>query len=138
MKKSEIEKQKILVIDDDPVIRRIVRNTLEENGYAVLLAAGGIEGFKIANSASPDLVLLEIMLPDLDGFDVCLKLRSLEMTSEIAIIIMTVADQPSDVVRGFDNGADDYITKPFSIDELIARVKAQLRRRTLSRHNAQG
>lgn len=134
---SVMKKQKILVIDDDPIICRIVQKILEQNGYEVLLATNGNEGLGIAKSTSPDLILLDIMLPDIDGFEICRKLRGTEKTSDISIIMMTAADQSSDIVRGLDIGADDYATKPFSPLELVARIKSHLRRKKYSLHRQQ-
>ncbi|MBI5034342.1 MAG: response regulator transcription factor [Chloroflexi bacterium] len=122
------EKRKILVIDDENLIRLIVRRTLEQHGYDVVLAANGSEGLMIANTSSPDAILLDVNLPDLDGFQVCTELRSTRTTSRIPVIMMTAADEPEDRAHGFNNGADDYITKPFECDELLARIKAQLRK----------
>lgn len=128
-----MKSKKILVIDDENLIRLIVRRTLEQNGYEVFLAENGTEGLKIANSSSPDVILLDVNLPDLDGFQVCTKLRSQATTCQIPVIMLTAADEPEDRARGFDKGADDFITKPFDCDELITRIETQLRRQNVSR-----
>jgi len=120
------KKRKILVIDDDNVIRLLVQRILERMGYAVFIAANGNEGLKIANSLSPDLVLLDVNLPDLDGYAVCAIIRSEETTRKIPVILMSASDDPEDRAHGFAKGADDFITKPFGEDELIARIEAQL------------
>ncbi|MBI5029340.1 MAG: response regulator transcription factor [Chloroflexi bacterium] len=133
MDKLHEPKQKILVIDDDPDIRDIISTTLEARGYEVLTAATGNDGLKVAKSTVPDLILLDIMLPDMNGYELCTQLRSLKVTSEISVVMMTAADQPSDVVRGFVVGTDEYVTKPFGIEELVARINAQLRRRKITR-----
>ena len=126
-------KQKILVIDDDPNIRDIISTTLVTYGYDVFTAATGTEGLKLAKSTVPDLILLDIMLPDMNGYDLCTHLRSLKVTENISVVMMTAADQPSDVVRGFVVGTDEYVTKPFGVEELVARINAQLRRKRIPR-----
>jgi len=122
------EKQKILVIDDDNVIRMLVRRILERRGYEVFLAANGNEGLKIANSFSPNVILLDVNLSDLDGYAVCATIRSQATTRKIPIILISASDDPEDRAHGFDQGANDYMTKPFGEDELITRIEAQLRR----------
>jgi two-component system KDP operon response regulator KdpE len=116
---------KALVIDDEPQIRRALRATLEPNGYAVLLAASGEEGLDAAAVHSPDVVLLDLGLPDLDGLEVCRRLRE---WSRVPIIVVSVREGPEDKIAALDLGADDYVTKPFVLDELLARMRAVLRR----------
>lgn len=120
------EKRKILVIDDQEIIRMIVRRTLELIGYEVLVATNGNEGLKMASIASPDVILLDVNLPDLDGFEVCAKIRSQTTTSKIPVIMMTASDEPENKKLGFEKGADDYLTKPIIGDELIAHIEEQL------------
>jgi two-component system KDP operon response regulator KdpE len=113
-----------LVIDDEPQIRRLLRVTLEANGCKVIDAASGQEGIVEAAQGRPDVVLLDLGLPDLDGVDVIKRLRE---WSRVPIIILSVRDRENDKVMALDAGADDYVTKPFSSGELLARVRAALR-----------
>ena len=121
--------QKILVVDDEKPIVDILKYNLSKEGYDVLVAYDGDEAIKIALKEDPDLILLDIMLPKQDGFSVCKKLRE-KITSPI--IMLTARGEEVDKVLGLELGADDYITKPFSMRELMARVKANLRRVVLS------
>ncbi len=116
---------RILVVDDEPNIVNILRSNLEREGYKVIAAYDGEEALQLAFSRKPDLVLLDCMLPGLDGFDVCKRIRR---ESTVPIIMLTAKSEEIDKVLGLELGADDYITKPFSVRELLARVKAQLRR----------
>jgi DNA-binding response OmpR family regulator len=116
----------ILVVEDDPIIRQTVEYALKREGFEVLGAGDGHEALAIAEKARPDLVLLDLMLPGIDGYQIAERLRSSD--KELAIIMVTALDQERDKVRGLDAGADDYITKPFSFEELLARVRANLRR----------
>lgn len=117
----------ILVVEDDPIIRQTVEYTLRRAGFEVHTAPDGGAAINVAASYPPDLVLLDLMLPgDLDGYDVAAQLRSIDR--DIAIIMVSALDAERDKVRGLDAGADDYITKPFSMEELLARVRANLRR----------
>ncbi len=120
---------KILVVDDEPNIVDILKANLEREGYAVITAEDGIQALELGQSAKPDLILLDCMLPKMDGFDVCRKLRQ---TVSVPILMLTAKSEEIDKVLGLELGADDYITKPFSIREVLARVKAQLRRVRLS------
>lgn len=117
---------RILVVEDDPIIRQTVEYALRRAGLEVRSAADGLDALEVASSFDPDLVLLDIMLPGIDGYEVAERLRGAH--SETAIIMVTALDSAADKVRGLDTGADDYITKPFSIEELLARVRANLRR----------
>ena len=119
----------ILVVDDEKPIVDIVRINLEKNGYRVIEAYSGNEAVSKALSEEPDLILLDVMLPGMDGFSVCKKVRE---TSAVPIIMLTARDEEVDKILGLELGADDYMTKPFSIRELMARVKANLRRTQLS------
>ncbi len=116
----------ILVIEDDPSILLGIRKSLEYEGYKVLVARDGEEGLAMAFDARPDLILLDIMLPHVNGFEICRSVRRHEPT--LPILIISAKDQEIDKIMGLDLGADDYIAKPFSVKELVARVKAALRR----------
>ncbi len=116
---------RILIVDDDPAIRKFIRANLEARSYQVFLAADGEEGIKIIEAELPDLVLLDIMMPGVDGLEVCRRIRT---WSEIPIIILSAREGEMDKVKCLDCGADDYLTKPFSLAELLARIKAVLRR----------
>lgn len=120
---------RILVVDDEPQIRRIMRETLTASGYEVDDARNGFEGLEKLRVFRPDLVLLDINMPDENGVDVC---KSIRRDSNIAIIMLTVRNSESDKVAALDAGADDFITKPFSTPELLARVRAALRRAPVS------
>ncbi len=115
----------ILVVDDEAPIVEILKFNLTKSGYRVLAAYDGEEGFRLATSEKPDLILLDVMLPKMDGFEVCKKIREKHSTP---IIMLTARDEEVDKVLGLELGADDYITKPFSVRELLARVKANIRR----------
>ena len=115
----------ILVIEDEPGIARIIRLYLERDGHAVRLAGDGVAGLNAARTDSPDLIVLDLMLPRLDGMEVC---RALREESDVPIIMATARAEEEDRLTGFDLGADDYIVKPFSPRELAARVRAVLRR----------
>ncbi len=117
--------RKILVVDDEKPIVDILKFNLEKEGFEVLTADNGLTALETALSANPDLILLDIMLPKMDGFDVCRKVRE---KLNVPIIMITARDEEVDKVLGLELGADDYITKPFSVRELIARVKANMRR----------
>lgn len=116
----------ILVVEDDPIIRQTVEYALKRAGFDVQTVGDGASALEVAAETPPDLVVLDLMLPIVDGYQVAERLRSQD--KEMAIIMVTALDQERDKVRGLDAGADDYITKPFSIEELLARVRANLRR----------
>jgi len=118
--------KKILVIEDEPGILLSLKDEFESQGYTVYSAEDGEKGFKMAKQQKPDLIILDIMLPVLDGYEVCKRLRMEGDTTPI--IMLTVKDKEIDRVLGLELGADDYVTKPFSLRELMARVKAVLRR----------
>jgi DNA-binding response OmpR family regulator len=117
--------QQILIVDDDPAIRKFVKANLEAREYQVLLAVDGDDALKLLDNEMPDLILLDIMMPKLDGFEVCRRLRE---WSNIPIIMLSAREGETDKVRCLDCGADDYLTKPFSLKELLSRIKAVLRR----------
>jgi DNA-binding response OmpR family regulator len=115
----------ILVVEDDAAISRVLKLELEHEGYTVDVAADGLSGLERALK-EPDLVILDLMLPRMDGMEVCRRVRA---KSRVPIIMLTARDMVPDRVSGLDSGADDYVTKPFSTDELLARVRARLRER---------
>ncbi len=116
---------KILVVDDDPGIVKVVRAYLEQEGFQVLTAYDGKQAMRIARHDRPDLVVLDLMLPEMDGWDVC---RALRKESDVPVIMLTARVEETDKLIGLELGADDYVTKPFSPRELVARVRAVLRR----------
>ena len=125
---------KILVIEDEKPISDIIKFNLEKEGFEILTAFDGIEGLSLARSIDVDLILLDIMLPGMDGFEVCKKVRE---QSNVPIIMATAKAEEVDKVLGLEFGADDYITKPFSIRELTARIKANIRRTAMPIQSAQ-
>jgi two-component system, OmpR family, KDP operon response regulator KdpE len=116
---------KILVVDDEPQIRRMMRVTLSGSGYQVFEARSGEDALDKFRAHLPDLVILDLNMPGMDGLEVCREVRS---TSEVPIIVLTVRNSEKEKVQALDAGADDYITKPFGIPELLARIRAALRR----------
>ncbi len=120
-----MQKEKILVVDDEKNICDLLRMYLEKEGFSVVMAHNGVDAVKTFASENPDLVLLDIMLPQLDGWQVCREIRK---TSEKPIIMLTAKDEVFDKVLGLELGADDYVTKPFDTKEIVARIKAVLRR----------
>lgn len=120
-----MQKEKILVVDDDKNICELLRMYLEKEGYVVVMAHNGIDAVNAFSAGNPDLILLDIMLPQLDGWQVCREIRK---TSEAPIIMLTAKDEVFDKVLGLELGADDYVTKPFDTKEIVARIKAVLRR----------
>lgn len=127
-----MQREKILVVDDDKNICDLLRMYLEKEGYIVVMAHTGLDAVNIFNSESPDLVLLDIMLPQLDGWQVCREIRK---TSEAPIIMLTAKDEVFDKVLGLELGADDYVTKPFDTKEIVARIKAVLRRTSVVKND---
>ncbi len=122
---------KILVVDDEPSIIDLLEYNLRQNGYRVLVARDGHEALRLARAERPDLIVLDLMLPGPDGFDVCRELRregAATASPDVPIIMLTARDEEVDRVVGLELGADDYVTKPFSVRELLARIKAVLRR----------
>ncbi len=121
----------ILVVDDQAANRRLLEARLEERGYRVTQASGGLQALALAEVAPPDLILLDVLMPDLDGFSVCARMRQIPALQAVPIVMVTSLDAREDRVRGLDAGADDFITKPFIKEELWARVRSLLRVKTL-------
>ena len=117
---------RILLIEDEPSLIFTLRDTLENEGYIVIVCEDGEEAVGLAQENKPDIIILDIMLPGKNGYEICQELRALKFT--IPIIILTAKNQELDKVKGLDIGADDYITKPFGVKELLARIQARLRR----------
>ena len=115
----------VLVVDDEPNIRELVQVALKFHGCAVSTAGTGADALRLAESSRPDLIVLDVVLPDLDGFEVCRRLRA--GGNEVPVIFLTARDTSSDTVTGLALGGDDYVTKPFSVEALVARVRAVLR-----------
>ncbi len=128
-----IPKERILVVDDEPSILELVRYNLVKRGYRVLTAETGEAGLLLGKNDSPDLILLDLMLPGIDGLDVCRHLKANPRTQHIPVILLTARGQAEDIAMGMELGADDYITKPFSPKVLISRIRAALRRRENTR-----
>ena len=118
---------RILVVDDEPQITRVLRASLASSGYDVLLARDGVEAFDLFRESTPDLVITDLFMPRMDGIELT---RSIRQMSEVPIIVLSVREQETMKIAALDEGADDYVTKPFSTQELLARVRAQLRRST--------
>ena len=121
-------KGKIEIIEDDRDIVEMVEYNLKEEGYQTIAAFDGERGIELAKREKPDLIILDLMLPAMDGFEVCRILKQQQSTAQIPIIILSAKSRETDKVVGLELGADDYVTKPFSPRELIARIKAVLRR----------
>ncbi|MFN8632259.1 MAG: response regulator transcription factor [Chloroflexota bacterium] len=118
---------RVLVVDDDDAIRATLARSLGAEGYVVDVAADGNEALRVARDRTPDLVVLDLMLPGLNGLDVCRRLRAAEQ--QLSILLLTARDAVADRVKGLEAGADDYLVKPFAFEELLARVRVCLRRR---------
>ncbi len=127
------KKIQILLIEDDPVITEFLRTGLGYEGYVVSVVGTGNDALDMLRDSPFHLIILDIMLPDMDGFDVCRRIRNRE--AKIPVLMLTVRKEVVDRVRGLDSGADDYLTKPFSFDELLARIRALLRRAGNIREN---
>ena len=123
------EKKKILIVEDERAIVEILKFNLAREGYETLEALDGEAGLQLGLTGDPDLILLDVMLPKMNGFDICAKLR--DAGSTVPIIMLTAREEETDKVFGLEAGADDYMTKPFSMRELLARVRANIRRRSL-------
>jgi DNA-binding response OmpR family regulator len=119
-------KKTILVVDDEPHIVLGLRDALEFEGFRVIAAGKGQEGIALARTEAPDAIILDLMLPDVNGYAVCEEIRRID--ARVPIVMLTARSQETDKVRGLDSGADDYVTKPFGVNELIARIRAIFRR----------
>ena len=124
----ENSKKQILIIEDEPDIQELLSFNLDNNGYKVYTASNGEKGLEVARKEHPDLILLDLMLPGIHGLDVCRIIKSDQETSGISIIMLTALGQEEDIIKGLETGADDYVTKPFSLQVLEARIKSVLRR----------
>ncbi len=123
-----MKKHKIVVVEDETDIRELIAHNLEREGFEVRTASDGEEAIQLVREILPELVLLDLMIPKLDGLEVCKVIKNDEKTSQIPIIMVTAKGEESDIILGLGLGADDYLTKPFSPKELLARIKAVLRR----------
>jgi two-component system response regulator MprA len=119
-------RERVLVIDDDEKITSMLRRSLAFEGYSVMTANNGTDGLRQMMAAEPDLIILDIMMPHMDGWEVCRRVR--ESGSSVPILMLTARDEVADRVKGLDLGADDYLVKPFALEELLARVRSLLRR----------
>ncbi|MEW6742608.1 MAG: response regulator [Planctomycetota bacterium] len=133
-----MKKEKIVVIEDETDIREVIEYNLAREGYRVIGAADGEEGLRSIRREGPDLVLLDLMLPGLDGIETCSRIKQDPLTRSIPVVMVTAKGEETDIVLGLGVGADDYITKPFSPKELVARVKAVLRRGPLKEERGAG
>ena len=124
--------KRVLVVDDEPDIRELVQHHLEIEGFEVLSAPDGEKGLFLIQNELPDLIILDLMLPGIDGLEVCRKLNNIESTSDIPIIMLTAKGEEIDIIKGLAYGADDYVTKPFSPRVLMASGKAILRRQVIN------
>ena len=129
-KTHALDKTKLLIVEDEPTLLETLKYNLQRQGYDVVTASDGVEALPMARTEIPDLVILDVMLPGLDGFEIC---RILRQEMSVPILMLTAKDEEVDKIVGLEVGADDYLTKPFSMRELLARVKAHLRRVRLLR-----
>jgi two-component system KDP operon response regulator KdpE len=120
-----MQQRRILIVDDEAGLRELVRINLEHEGFAVLQAENGAQCLDMVHESQPDLIIMDVMMPEMDGWEACKKLREF---SQVPVLMLTARVQSQDIVTGLDSGADDYLLKPFNMDELMARVRALLRR----------
>ncbi|PDW03316.1 response regulator transcription factor [Candidatus Viridilinea mediisalina] len=120
-----MEKRTILIVDDDQGLRELIRINLEHEGYQIIQAGNGLQCLDLVREERPDLVILDVMMPEMDGLEACRQLRQF---TQVPILMLTARTQSDDVITGLDQGADDYLLKPFNLDELAARLRALLRR----------
>jgi two-component system KDP operon response regulator KdpE len=123
-----VRKHLVLVVDDEGAIVRLLRATLEADGFAVITADRGEQAIRLLNQERPDLIVLDVMMPEMDGFETLRRIRSDSQVPTVPIIMLTARTGDVDKLKGFQSGADDYVTKPFNPDELLARIAAVLRR----------
>ncbi len=121
-------RQKILIVDDEMATLLPLKRSLESEGYIVIEACDGYEAIKKSKSEMPELIILDLMMPGMDGIEVCNQLKKDALTEKIPVIMLTARDEVRDKVEGLETGADDYVTKPFNLNELKARIKSVLRR----------
>ena len=126
-------KEKLLIADDNPVNINVLRDALEPHGYEILAAPNGDTALKIAQRALPGLILLDIMMPGLDGLEVCRRLKAIEATREIPVIFLTARQEMESLADAFQAGGVDYVTKPFQPEEILIRIENHLRTRRLTR-----
>ena len=131
----EFEKNRILIIEDESDIGELLEYNLQKEGYDTILANNGESGLQIAKKEKPNLLILDLMLPGIDGLDVCRLIKSDSDIKDISIVMLTALGQEEDIVKGLESGADDYITKPFSFKVLIARIQSVLRRGQVEESN---
>ena len=124
---SELNRFKVLIVDDDPSIRMLVSNMLRSNGFGSIVAADGLEGLNKARLELPDLILMDVNMPSMNGIEACRSLKQDPKTASIPVIFMTMLSSDSDRMNGFDAGGDDYVIKPVSYKELLARMKYFIR-----------
>ncbi len=130
MSQAVAEQQRILVVDDEEYLTDLLSTSLRFQGFDVAIAANGFTALSVADSFDPDLILLDVRMPDIDGIEVCRRLRSAD--NPVPVIFLTARDTKADLLSGFATGGDDYITKPFSLEEVIVRIRAVLKRATTS------
>jgi len=130
-------RESVLIVEDEDDIRELIRYNLDREGYRVIATGSGEEGLDAARREAPDVVLLDLMLPGVDGLEVCRRLKSQPHTASIPVVMVTARGEEADVVTGLELGADDYITKPFSPRVLVARTRAVLRRPRAEQHDAE-
>ncbi len=138
---QEKQQLKVLVVDDEDNIIELIRLGLRYEGFLVEVASDGEQGITMAQRINPDLVILDVMMPGIDGLEVCRRLRANPTTLDVPILMLTAKDEVGDRILGLQTGADDYLTKPFDFYELLERIKAILRRQSraksaASRHHA--
>ncbi|MCX9010224.1 MAG: response regulator [Candidatus Methanoperedens sp.] len=121
-------RQKILIVDDEIATLLPLKRSLESENYIVIEASDGYEAIKKSKTEMPELIILDLMMPGMDGIEVCSQLKKDELTEKIPVIMLTARDEIRDKVKGLETGADDYVTKPFNLSELKARIKSVLRR----------
>ena len=131
------DKTRILVVDDEPDIVKLLKSSLEAEGYEVLTAADGEEGFRMAQTEKPDLIILDLLLPKLNGYEVCTKLKQNSNTSQIPVIFVTSLDEMDEELKGFEVGGVDYITKPVIPELVLARVRTHLKLNEVTEQLAQ-
>src|ERR1041385_7812178 len=123
----------VLIVEDDPEVRSLVEYTLGKEKFKVHTAENGQQALELLETLTPDVITLDLMLPDIHGLECCKKLRADPRFQSVSVLMLTALDSLDDIVKGFETGADDYLVKPFQLPELVARIKALLRRRHVSR-----